>query len=69
LPGADELSATIEYRREGRVWTHSFHSQRLSDAALPSVLTDSGLRHGRFLDDARAWIQAHPVATRRCRTA
>jgi SAM-dependent methyltransferase len=52
-PAPDELCATIEYRKNGRVWTHSFCSRRLADSELPEVLAASGLRLGRFLDADR----------------
>ncbi len=55
------LTATIEYSMEGRTWTHTFTSRRLSDEDLPGVLAAAGLRLDRYLDDARAWFVARPA--------
>lgn len=60
-PGDGLVSATIDYEVDGRRWSHSFTSRRLGDEELPEVLSASGLRFGRFLDDDQSWILAHPA--------
>lgn len=59
-PTADTLTATVEYRHRGRVWSHTFTARCLSDEAVAEELAAAGLVFGRWLDDERAWFTAHP---------
>ncbi|TDD64344.1 class I SAM-dependent methyltransferase [Actinomadura rubrisoli] len=60
-PGPDLVAATIEYRMDGRTWSHSFVSRHLGDEELPGVLGESGLRFERFLDEGGGWVVARPA--------
>lgn len=57
----ETLSATIEYTKGGRVWTHSFTSRRLADDELRTLLAGSRLRLDRFLTPDRGWVLARPT--------
>ncbi|GAA3940134.1 class I SAM-dependent methyltransferase [Actinomadura viridis] len=61
-PGPGLLSATAEYRLDGRVWTHSFTVRRLDDARLDRVLADAGLALDAYLTADRTWVRAVPAA-------
>jgi SAM-dependent methyltransferase len=59
--GSDLVSATVEYRIDGRTWTHEFVTRRLDDARLARTLADAGLRLDAVLTDDGSWLRALPV--------
>jgi hypothetical protein len=57
------LHGTVEYEAEGRTWRHGpFTSRILDDDELEAELSRVGLRLDRWLDDARSWLAARPIA-------
>ncbi|MEV0594930.1 class I SAM-dependent methyltransferase [Nonomuraea cavernae] len=55
------VNATMRCTYDGRVWTQSFASRRLSDEDLSDALARSGLRLERFLTEDRTWVLAVPA--------
>jgi SAM-dependent methyltransferase len=55
------VSATMEYRIDGRVWRQPFTMYLLDDDELADALAEAGLQLDGFLDEDRAWIRAVPA--------
>lgn len=53
-------ATTMRYTCQGREWTQSFHSRRLTDEELATELAASGLVLERFLTEGRHWLVATP---------
>ena len=60
--GPDLVSATVEYRIDGRTWTHEFVTRRLDDTRLARALADAGLRLDALLTDDGSWLRARLIA-------
>jgi 2'-5' RNA ligase len=59
----ERLTATVEYEVDGRTWRHGpFTSRILDEAELEARLWVGGLRLDRWIDDARTWLAATPLA-------
>ena len=54
----DQFSASIEYRRADRAWTHHFSAAILDDETLRAEMAHVGLRMERTLDPEGTWILA-----------
>ena len=59
-PAPGLLSATVEYQASDRIWTQSFTTAMLDDAALRAALASAGLALDRYLTDDRQWLRAVP---------
>lgn len=59
-PGADLVSATVEYEAGDRTWTQSFTAGRLTGEQLAASLSDVGLVFDRYLTDDESWLRAIP---------
>ncbi len=59
LVGA-RVEAAVRYEVDGRSWTQEFAAALLSDDDLAAALSEARLRLERWLDPARAWLQARP---------
>jgi SAM-dependent methyltransferase len=59
--GADELTATVGYTRDGRSWQQTFRTRRVTEVKLDSMLASAGLVLERFLDEPRTWALARPT--------
>jgi hypothetical protein len=55
---SDQFSASIEYRRADRAWTHHFSAAVLDDETLGAEMARVGLRMKRTLDPEGTWILA-----------
>jgi SAM-dependent methyltransferase len=60
-PGPGLVSATAEYQAGERVWTHSFTTAQLDEAALRAALAATGLVLDRYLTDDCQWLRAVPA--------
>jgi SAM-dependent methyltransferase len=54
------MSAEVEYRVAGTVWTHAWTCYRISDDELASDLAAADLRFDVWLSEDRAWFTARP---------
>jgi hypothetical protein len=61
-PGPGLLAATVEYRVGERVWTQTFTTERLDDAALAAALAGAGLAVDAYLTGDGSWVRAVPSA-------
>jgi SAM-dependent methyltransferase len=55
------VHGTVEYRAGDLVWTQTFGTRRLEDAALRELLDAVGLALDRYLTDDHAWLRAVPA--------
>jgi SAM-dependent methyltransferase len=55
------IYGTVEYHAGDLVWTQTFGTRRLGDAALRELLDAAGLAFDRYLTDDRAWLRAVPA--------
>ncbi|MDR8410159.1 class I SAM-dependent methyltransferase [Nonomuraea sp. 3-1Str] len=62
-PEPGRFTATMRYEVDGRVWTQSSSSWRLSDEDLARALEKAGLRMLRFLTEDRTWVAAGALTT------
>jgi SAM-dependent methyltransferase len=61
-PGPGLLAATVEYQVGDRVWTQSFTTERLDDAALAAALAEAGLAVDAYLTGDGSWVRAVPAS-------
>ncbi|MEV0146932.1 MULTISPECIES: class I SAM-dependent methyltransferase [unclassified Nonomuraea] len=62
-PEPGRFTVTMRYEVDGRVWTQSSSSRRLSDEDLARALEEAGLRMLRFLTEDRTWVAAGALTT------
>lgn len=55
------VACEIEYRAQGRTWTHAWTSYQISDAELAADLDAAGLAFGQWLTEDKTWFTARPV--------
>ncbi|WP_405150250.1 class I SAM-dependent methyltransferase [Sphaerisporangium sp. NBC_01403] len=59
-PAPDVFSGTTRYELDGKVWTQSFTSRRMTNEELAAELASAGLAFAEFLTGDHAWIRATP---------
>ncbi|SFD06170.1 class I SAM-dependent methyltransferase [Streptomyces aidingensis] len=61
-PAGPELySVHVEYVFPDAVWTQTFRTRRLDDAAFEAALAEAGLAPAGRLTEDRIWVRARPV--------
>jgi SAM-dependent methyltransferase len=60
-PEPGVVSGTVEYQAGDLLWTQTFGSRRLDDAALGQFLGAAGLALDRYLTDDHTWVRAVPA--------
>lgn len=58
------IACELEYRADGRIWTHAWTSHAISDAELTGDLAAAGLAFGRWLTEDHTWFTARPLGCR-----
>jgi SAM-dependent methyltransferase len=62
------IRARLEYQIGGQVFEQAIAIEVLDDLALAHELAQAELRFGRWLDPAKTWLVAHPIARSRARS-